>query len=204
MDTFAPRDSTKDSTIPRFHLRAIENPFKSRQEGRPVFDEVEFVEIIIPGKPLSTAVEPINDSHKTRWPQQYDLFKKGMDAPETGTPLEQWPVLSVGAVANLKALRFRTVEDLAKADDAVLQNMGTGGLTLRTRARDFLEAAHSTAPMERLAQENDILKQQMAAMNDTMAAMKARLDDLDDDDSETDVQPVSRGRGRPRRESITA
>jgi hypothetical protein len=192
MDAFAPRNTTPDRTIPRFHMRAVEMPFKSREAGRPIYEDREFVEIIIPGMPKSTACEPVNDQHIARWPQIYDLFKRGVEAPVTGTPLEEWNVLSAATVQNLKSLALRTVEDVAGASDSVLQNMGQGGFDFRRRAQAYLETAKGSAPTEALMQQNELMRAKIEVL-------ESQVKDLADlvqlyEEADKDQAPK---RGRP-------
>jgi hypothetical protein len=188
MDAFAPRGSSPDRTKPRFHMRAVEMPFKSREAGRPIFEDREFVEIIIPGQNKSTAIEPVNEQHKDRWPEAYAAFKRGQEMPTTGTPLEEWSVLSAATVANLKGLHMRTVEDLAAAPDAALQNIGQGGHDFRRRAQAFLEQAKGSAPLEKALQEIEHLK----ARNDVLEGQVKDLAAL-----VQELQPEERSEGAP-------
>ena len=177
---FAPRGQTVDRSIPRFHMRPVEIPFKSKEIGRPFYEDREFVEIITPGNSRSMPCEPVNDQHKLRWPNQYAAFKAGQEeAPLEGTPLEEMPGLSPSIVLNLKGVHIKTVEQLAGVSDAEMQNMGLGGRELRTKAKRFLEAASSIAPVqaaearaERAEAENAHLKTQIADLGQRLESLE--------------------------------
>jgi hypothetical protein len=179
---FRPRDSgAPDNTFPRFHVRAEQNNFKTQLEGRAIFEDREFVEIICPGQMKSIPIEPVNEDHKARWPAQYKAFKDGLAMPDEGTPLEQWPLMTPAQVQNFKAANIRTVEQMAGLDDSVLQNIGLGGREIRQRARDFLESAASSAPLERERARADaaegevaLLKNQMQDLMDRVAQMETK------------------------------
>lgn len=142
----------EDTAFPRFYRDKAENAFRSNQEGRPVFDEVEMVEIIIPGQPQSIATRRVKQEHRDRWPQHYAAFKAGLEPAQDGSPLEEWPPLSPAQVANLKALQIHTVEQLAGASDTALEKIGMGARALRDKAAAWLSnAAGGQALSEALA-----------------------------------------------------
>lgn len=193
---FAPRGSQPDRTIPRFHLKPVEIPFKSREAGRPIFEDREFVEIIVPGNARSIPIEPVNDEHKKRWPQHYEAFKKGLELPTTGTPLEQWSAITPATVQNMKSLNLRTVEDLAAASDSVLQALGHGGHDFRRRAQAFLDQAAGNAPNEALLAENERLKAELEMVKGQVADLAALVEDYT---APSEGEPERRGPGRPRK-----
>ena len=167
-----------DTAIPRFFRDKMQNNFRSEQEGRPVYDDVEKVEIIIPGMTQSIAVERVNEGHKMRWPQHYAAFQKGLEPVHDGTPLEEWPPLSPAQVANLKALQVHTVEQLANITDTAIQKIGMGARDLKAKAGAWLDQAQSGAALSKALAENAQLRAQLDTMkenHDQLAAAVARL-----------------------------
>jgi hypothetical protein len=88
----------------------------------------------------------------------------------TGTPLEQWPQMTVGMVASLKAMNVHTVEQLAEMSDQYAQQI-MGNHDLRRKAKLFLDAAAGEAVNNKLQSELDKrdieinqLKEQMAQL----------------------------------------
>ena len=131
----------KGAAIPEFFTEAVKLEFKSQQEGRPIYEEREFVRILMPGDRLSAPVEPVNDDHKARWPKEYAAFKAGIEAPIEGIPLKQWPQVNTSRVKELAHFNIHTVEQMASVSDAHIQNLGMGARELRERAKLFLEVA---------------------------------------------------------------
>ena len=130
----------KDSTIPRFHMEAVEDPVATAAQGRPIFFQQERVQFIQPGS-SNSPVEIVNEGHRQRWPEQYAAFKKGEEWAVNGTPLEQWPFLRKVNVYELKALGIFTVEQCADLSDIACQNMGMGGMAIREQAKAYLSDA---------------------------------------------------------------
>jgi hypothetical protein len=60
------------------------------------------------------------------------------EAPLSGTPLSEWPILKRAQIAELNYRNIRTVEDLADLSDLAVQNLGLGGQILRARACAYL------------------------------------------------------------------
>ena len=138
----APRNG-RDPTIPRFHFEPVQDHVASAQAGRPIFTNEERVQIIMPGNPNSP-VERVNDSHRQRWPEHYDAFRKGHEHVVHGTPLEQWPILSRSMVLELKAMEIHTVEQCAGLGDLAIQRIGMGGRRIKELAEAYLDDAAAT------------------------------------------------------------
>ena len=137
-----------------FYVRPVMHTFKSSQEGRPIYEEKEYVRIIVPGDSKTTVDCPVTDEFRMRFSKQYDKFKKGLEQAVVGTPLEMWPQMTVGLCAELKAMNISTVEQLAELDDS--------------KAQVFLDAAKGEAEnnkivveLEKRDAEITMLKQQM-------------------------------------------
>lgn len=138
--------------VVNFYVRAVQNTFKTAEQGRPIFDESEFIRIIIPGDTKTIIDTKVTAEHRFRFPEKYELFKKGMAQAQTGTPLEVWPQMTVGQVAELKALHISTVEQLADLSDTLAQKI-MGSHQLRQKAQAFLDAAAGDAQNSKMAAE---------------------------------------------------
>ncbi|HLI66318.1 MAG TPA: hypothetical protein VKU90_08120 [Caulobacteraceae bacterium] len=170
--------AAKAPAIPRFKTEAVHLPFRSKEAGRPIYEDREFVEILIPGDRRSMPVEPVNDEHKARWPKEYEAFRAGQEAPLEGTPLADWPNsrLTRARAEELAYFNIRTVEHLAAVNDAQLANLGMGARELRQAARTFLDVARTGAgPLERLVAENLTLKDETERLGRDLAQANARL-----------------------------
>ena len=141
----------KGGVTPVFMTKPVYNEAKSKEAGRAIFDEIEMVEVWIAGDRLNRPRFAVEDEHKKRWPREYEAFKKGVKISTSGTPLEHWPRMTVGKVAELKALGIPTVDALAEMSDANLGNLGMGARELREEARSFLQQAAGTADVGKMA-----------------------------------------------------
>lgn len=164
----------------RFHRRPVHQPFKSKEEGRPVFMDVDFIEIYTPGGGNLNIVDtPVREDHKRRFPVQWAAFQNAHagDQREIGTPLSAWPMITASIAEELKAQKFFTVEQVANASDLQISSIGmSGGMApsaLRARAQAYLAAAAGTAPSEAQAQELAETKAQLAALQKQMSDFMA-------------------------------
>lgn len=164
----------------RFYTKPIQQPFLSNKEGRPIFQDVDYIQIFTPGGQLNIVDTPVRGEHKARFPIQWANYQNGKtgDMRETGTPVSAWPFLTASQAEEFKAVKFFTVEQIANASDLQLQTLGMmGGAnphTIRERAKAYLAAAAGTAAPQAAAAELAETKAALAAlqrqMSDFMAA----------------------------------
>lgn len=211
-----------DALVVHFYNRPVEQPFESSKAGRPIYRDVIYVRIDVPGLKEMQVDIPARDDHQRRFPRQWAHFQQRTqgDAREVGTPLTEWPVLTRSQAEELRGLKFFTVESLANASDAAMQNIGMlGGMavhTLRDKARAFLTAATNSALPQHQAQELakanaeiSMLKEQMAALAANVAKPAPAPQSVATSPTKPipDVQPVveqKKKRGRPSKAELAA
>jgi hypothetical protein len=175
-----------------FYKKALPNNFKTEQEGRPIFDDVDMVKIYISGDSHNVIDTLVREDHKQRFPHQWQNYmnKNGNDPHLSGTPLSQWPLITISQAEELKALKFFTVENVAAASDAQLQRLGmAAGMSphaFRDRAVNFLRVARDEADVTKneeqirtLQEENAKIKAEtdakLAQMQEQMATILAAV-----------------------------
>lgn len=168
-----------DNTVPRFHIKAVQNNFRTEQEGRPIFEDFEYVEIWIPGDQRSVVDRRVKPDDRARWPNHYAAFKAEKEYIGEGLPLAEWSAVTRSQVEEMKHFKIFTVEQLANLSDAQLQgSFAIGGTALREQARAYVATAAGQAPTAKLiadglAKDATIteLKEQMTAMQAQIAAL---------------------------------
>lgn len=153
-----------------FFRRPVLSNAKSADAGRPIFDEFDFIRIIVPGNRNSTVERKVGPEDKMRFPKQYERYQQGLSQKHTGTPLSQWPQMTVSTIANLNALNIFSVEQLAElSDDNATQIMGSH--QLRRQAAAFIALAKDAAVNNKLMEELNkrdeeinLLKSQMSQL----------------------------------------
>lgn len=153
-----------------FYKEAVHMPAKSAAEGRPIYDEIDFVKIRAPGDRLSSVVQKVNDLHKQRFPKQWAQYQNGQTQAVSGTPLEMWPQMTIGMVASLKAMNITTVEQLAGLSDTNASQI-MGNHELRRKAKNFLDAAAGEAV-------NTKLEAELEKRDNEIALLKSQMEQL--------------------------
>ncbi len=157
-----------------FGLSAVLDHLKTEKAGHPVYRDVEFVKIAIPGDRSSLFFQPATDQHKKRFPQAYKDFKsRDASTPREGMPVEQWAVINKSTALNLKAINIHTVEDLAAVHDGHIEKLGAGGRGLREQAIAFLKQAIDSAAITKVASEKEDMRKQIQALQNQIAALQA-------------------------------
>lgn len=152
----------------RFYQDKSQLGFASEQAGHPIFEDVDFIEILIPGDMNNVIVRPATEKDKHNYASLFNAYKQGLEPSVEGVPLEQWARLTKAQAANYKALNFHTVEQIANMTDGVLTKVGMGAQADRTAAKAYLSLAKDSAlaqaqalELERNASEMADLKQQI-------------------------------------------
>ena len=78
---------------------------------------------------------------------QFDSWLKGETGAVNGTPIKGWGSIGPSAQKMLIAAGVLTVEDLANMPDQDLQNLGTGAVSFKQKARTFIDAANGPGKM---------------------------------------------------------
>jgi hypothetical protein len=177
-----------DLLIVQFKILALENEDKSKLAGRPIFDDVEQVEIRGPGSrnsnvhPATEVSHWIDDpytgrqrqiTYAERFNRQYQQFKEHAAQTASGTPLAHLPFLTEGKRAELRSQNVYTVEALAAVDGQELKNLGHGGRELKNKAEEYIARAMTAAPDMQLRAQLDALRARAEVLEADNAMLKA-------------------------------
>lgn len=211
--------------VVKFRADKIKNEGKTKLAGRPIFDDVELVEIRSAGDRNTVKVFPAHAQHRwttnndgeqeietyaMRWSDQYRRFKEGRMQIQDGTPLSELPFLTEAKRAELKALNIHTAETLASLDGLNLKTLGMGGRELKNQAEAYIQSASGSAKVTEMATQIAELQAQLAAFTagaapvveavaDEVAEDTANDDDFDaSSDEELKVYIASQTGARPR------
>lgn len=163
----------KDTAIPRFYIRPVLNNFDSEKEGRPIYVDIEWIDIRVPGDPRSVYSNKVSDADRKRFSRHYQAFKDGLEEPVVGTSLRQWPMMTPAKVEEYHSRGFKTVEHVANMKDS---DMIRGDREWQVKAQAFLNVAAGSADVQRL--ETDLLRkdQEIEALKEEIARLSAAYD----------------------------
>jgi hypothetical protein len=176
-----------DSVIAIFKDFAMKNDGKSAVAGRPVFDDLEMVELHYPGSKNWSAhpatafshwgVDPLSGeqvkvTYAERFKRQYQQFKSHSTQTKAGTPLTYAPFLTEGRRAELRAQNIYTLEALASIDGQNLKNLGPGGREMKNAAMEFIEDSQRGAVNSQMQAEIEALRAKNQIMEEDLAILK--------------------------------
>ena len=176
----------------RFYRKPIEIKDETIAQGRPIFKDADWIQIMTPGDQLNVIDTIARDNHKARFPQQWAAYQNKIGNQEeiVGTPVSAWPLVSMSQAEELKGIKFHTVESIANCSDKQLQRIGMiAGMSphaFREKARTYLNLAKDTAEVDaknaelaQLKEENAKIKAEtdakLAQMQEQMAALLAAV-----------------------------
>jgi hypothetical protein len=176
---FTRANAGDDSLFVVFYMGVIRNEARTIEEGRPIFDDVECVRIIIPGDKNNVLDRPANARDKQRFSKQYSMFKAGLseDDQVSGTRLTEWPFLSRGQAEELKHLGIKTVEQLAEVRDDIVSRV-PGLTTLKQNASAWLGKAKGAAEAAKTAKLIADQQSQIETLQTAVREQAARIEKM--------------------------
>jgi len=121
----------------RFFRKAKQDSESSIRENRPVFMEIDYIQIVVPGDRTSTIVRPVTDSDIGRFGKQYEHWKKtNQEEMLNGTPLDAWGILNLAQIEEFRYFGVRTIEHMANLRDDICQKI-MEPLSLSRKPRHF-------------------------------------------------------------------
>lgn len=170
-----------EQLLVKFFVKQVENKAESLKEGRPIFRDVEYIDIKVPGNRTGGASRPAQFRDKQRFPRHYEAFKSRQEMPTEGTPLAEWPLMSRSQVEELAFYNVKTVEQLvAMTDTNAGQFMGIRAL--QAKAKTWLDKTDETArinEIESLKTTNDEQAETINSLQSQMTDLMAKFEKLD-------------------------
>jgi hypothetical protein len=167
----------------KFYYETRPDKAKTEEEGRPVFKEVEYVDIRVVGKKNGAVCRPARQDDVERFPEHYRRFRERIKEPEVGTPLSEWPPIGRSTVETLSFSNIKTVEQLAEMSDSVASQI-MGGFGFKEKAKAFLEYTKETKKVTDAA----ALEKKNQELQEQIDVLMARLDALDGDNNAGDEE----------------
>jgi hypothetical protein len=139
-----------DILLVKFTIEAQKNDAKTIEEGRPIFEDKEWISIMAPGSRNEVRREA-RMADKERFPRHYAAFQNRQDQQiNEGTPLTEWTGVTRSQVEEMRFWNILTVEQLAAVSDSAMGSF-RGLVTLKQSAIKYLEASKGNATAEKFA-----------------------------------------------------
>jgi hypothetical protein len=163
-----------DKLFVTFYPDVLPDEAASAATGIRKFRDADMIRIIIPGSKTNIIDREVRDDDKVRFPKQWERYKAGDSEQVIGFPLKEWPLATRAIAEELKYLGFRTVEQVAGASDAIASKY-PGFRELQRRAKIWLEAQESAAPVQRMQSELEARDQQLALQKKQLEELAAKI-----------------------------
>ena len=168
-------DPSDAGVFAEFYLNPVVNNFLTEKEGRPIHEDKLYVRIRQPGDRRNEVDREAKDDDKRRFPLQWARFQQGETQATSGTPLEEWPLMTPATVKNLKHMGVSSVEQLAAVTDGNLPALGMGARGLRDQAVAYLARANEGAALRKSEAENQKLREEIDALKANMDSLAAAV-----------------------------
>lgn len=175
-----PQDDARFQHDQKLHVRFFSAPemnaAKSREAGRPIYEEIDCIEIMVPGDKHSIVEREVRGIDKRRFSRQWEAYKAGKVDQQSGTPLTALPFMSASKAEEYKFFNIVTAEQLAGAADGSSAAQSIMGFTGdKQKANAYLQMAAGNAPILQMQQALEEKDGQISAMQEQMNQMNQRL-----------------------------
>jgi hypothetical protein len=158
-----------------FYSRSVLDEKASKDAGRPVHAQMDYVRIRQPGE-RDEINRPAHNGDRQRFTRHWQAYQEGREATPAGTPLAILFPNNPEVVENLKYDKIFVVEQLAALNDTQIGNIGLGGRQFVDKAKAFLDAASNGKGLQDLFAEVDQLSASMKAKDKRIEALEAALE----------------------------
>lgn len=191
------------NTVVLFYNKSEHSPAKSAQAGRPVYEDRVFVRIHPPGERLNIVDRPADNSHRQRYPLQWQQFMQQKEQIPEGTPIDMLFPEHPSIGATLRASGVHTVEMCAVLSANAIETIGMGAQSYVNAAVNYLKASEKGAKATELRREIEQVQQQNKILTRQVEQLKEQLEKVISDrvsgqvTAENLQEIIARAMGRP-------
>lgn len=142
-----------------FYNESVAHPGKSREAGRPVFEDQVFVKIYQPGEErYNIVVKRATQDVVRQWPRQWAAFQQNRTHVPDGTPVTLLYPEKPSIARTLQAHGVYTMEQLVDLSGTAIDNIGMGCQGWVNEAEKYLKAATKGVGLAQYRKEMEDLK----------------------------------------------
>jgi hypothetical protein len=156
----------------RFYTHAVMDKKASNAEGRPIFVDQEWIEIIAPGNQNNIVRRGVRPRDRHVYGEQYRRFKAGLEEQVVGTPLTEVPWITRSQVEELHYKKVRTLEQLAELSDTACSS-SAGLYGMKQKAQAWVQKSKEAAPFTAMQAEIDEMRKKLALLEGGKKTRKA-------------------------------
>lgn len=147
---------------------------RTKSEGRPIFVDVEMIEIRIPGS-KDVCIRAVTEEDKINYSRHYEHFRTKNTEIINGTPLSEFPFISASERKELEYFNVFTAEQLVGMADGFVDKMRVNCRDLIKKVKAHLQNAKDTAFVTSMTQENENLKREIQALKEQMNTIISKI-----------------------------
>lgn len=114
------------------------NKEKTKEEGREIHDDADFIQITSPGGEVTC--REVQDRDKYAYPEHWQAYEANRQPPQSGTNIAEWCIITPAQLQELNYMGFRTVEQVAGMSEEMTKQY-PGLVAYQRQAINWLEGA---------------------------------------------------------------
>lgn len=173
-----------------FYTKAVQNPQKSLQNGRPIFEDQVYVRIHPPGERLNIVDRPANGNDKRRWPVQWMQFHENREQTPDGTPIDLLYPDQPSVAASLRASNVHTIEQCAELSALAIETIGMGAQHHVNAAKKYLEASQKGVGANQLRKELEERDGRIRTLEHQIELMRAEINSQKNQNGTVSVEQI--------------
>lgn len=148
-----------------FYDESMEHRAESAKKGRPVYKDRTLVKIVNPVDMNVVIVRAATADDKQKYRKAYQAYQnEAKSSSVDGMPLREWPAVTRSQAREAAFYNILTVEQVADLSSDQIGELGSEWEPLRKKAQLYLKGSEDSAAALALADENEQLKKQLAAL----------------------------------------
>lgn len=161
-----------------FYNRSVHNPSKSKELGRPTYEDKVFVRVHPPGERLNIVDRPATGEDSRRWPTQWAQFRQNAEQIPDGTPIGMLYPQTPSIADTLRANGVFTIEQCANLSGHAIDNIGMGAQEWVNAAVKYLEVSNKGVKGSKLQAELDKRDGEIRVLKTQVDELKVMVEKL--------------------------
>lgn len=161
-----------------FYTRSVKNEVASKEQGRPVHINMDYVRMQVPGEASTVIDRPASESDKQRFPDKWNKYLHGKTQVPEGTPIELLYVNNPAMGENLRGFGVFTVEQCANLSAHAMNSIGMGAQEAQNKAKAYLDSASGGANFHKMDKELKDERQKSRLLEQNFNQLKSQFDAL--------------------------
>ena len=166
---------TDDRLIVGFYRKSVLNQAKSREQGKRIYEDKDWVKIQHPGETLHILDRAVIESDKFRWPRQWAQYEGGKEQVPDGVPLSVLYPANPSITDTLIGYNIHTVEQLSNLSGNAIQTVGMGCQEWVNYAKKYLEQANKGVDFHRFEKAISEKDQQISTLGRQVRELSTQL-----------------------------